>query len=135
MRYLKNKKYIYKHIVVIPIISMLIVPLVILDICMEFYHRTCFSLCKIPYIKRQNYIKIDRHKLSYLTFWQKIYCAYCGYANGVINYWREMAARTEMYWCGIKHKKTCDFVEPDHHGKFNFAEYDDKQDFEQKYKN
>ncbi|MCK5027790.1 MAG: hypothetical protein KAS07_05215 [Candidatus Pacebacteria bacterium] len=135
MRYLKNKKYRYKHIIVVPIISILIIPLVILDLYIELYHRTCFPLCRIPYVKRQNHIKIDRHRLSYLTFWQKIYCAYCGYGNGIISYWREIIAKTEMYWCGIKHEKTCDFIEPDHHKKFNFAEYDDKQDFKQKYKN
>ena len=30
---------------------------------------------------------------------------YCGYANGVLTYVREVAARTEQYWCPIRHAK------------------------------
>ena len=30
---------------------------------------------------------------------------YCGYGNGVIAYTREIVARTEQYWCPIKHAR------------------------------
>jgi hypothetical protein len=30
---------------------------------------------------------------------------YCSYANGVIARVREIAARTEQYWCPIKHAR------------------------------
>lgn len=103
MRYLKNPYRLLKHIIVIPLVSILAVPIIITDI--EIYHRICFPLCKIPYVKRKNYIKIDRHKLKYLNWLQKIYCVYCGYANGVIQYWVKIAGEIKLYWCGISTRK------------------------------
>lgn len=135
MLYLKNPNHNLKHFIVIPIISTLIIPLVVLDIWVEIYHRICFPLCKIPYVKRKEYIKIDRHKLKYLTWLQKIYCAYCaycGYGNGLINYCAKIAGETERYWCGIRHQENSNFNAPDHHK--NFVRYNDKSDFEEKYK-
>ena len=57
---------------------------------------------------------------------------YCGYANGAFNYFSEIAAQTETYWCGIMHNNTDDFVAPKHHK--NFAKYNDEDDFIKKYK-
>lgn len=133
MKYLQNKNYALKHIIVIPIISTLIIPLIVMDIWMEIYHRLCFPLCGLQYIERKKYIKIDRFKLKYLTFFQKMYCAYCGYGNGAIAYWREIAASTEQYWCGIKHKNNPNFIPQEHQEKMNFAEYGDESDFKKKY--
>ncbi|MFH0873302.1 MAG: hypothetical protein V1846_00465 [Candidatus Komeilibacteria bacterium] len=133
MKYLSNEHYQLKHIIVIPIVTTLIIPLVILDIWAEVYHRICFPFYGYPYIRRSVYIKIDRHKLKYLTFWQKMYCVYCGYGNGVIAFWREMVAQTEKYWCGIRHKADKGFIEPEHHRTMNFAEYGNEKDFEDKY--
>jgi len=133
MLYLKNSNIVWKHLIVIPVLTLLSVPLVILDIFVEFYHRICFPLCKLPYIKRSAHIKIiDRGKLQYLSFWQKLYCMYCGYGNGVIRYWKEIASVTEGYWCGIKHKKSEGFIDQDH--QKDFAEYGNKDDFLKKYK-
>lgn len=131
MLYLKDKYQNVKNVIIGPVIFSLIIPLLILDIWGEIYHRICFPLYKMPYVKRKKYIKIDRHKLSYLDFWQKFYCVYCGYANGVINYWSEIAGKTELYWCGIKHKEGGDFIPPKHHD--NFVEYGDKEEFKKKY--
>ena len=36
---------------------------------------------------------------------EKFNCAYCSYANGLIAYVREIASRTEQYWCPIKHAR------------------------------
>lgn len=132
MRYLKNSYRLLKHIIVVPLLYTLVVPIIITDIWIEIYHRICFPLCGIPYVKRRNYIKIDRHKLKYLNLFQKIYCVYCGYTNGVIQYWVKIAGETEQYWCGVQHKKNPDFIAPSHHK--NFAEYNNESDFNQKYK-
>lgn len=71
-----------------PILQSVIIPLFILDIWVEIYHHVYFPLYKIPYVKRGNYIQImDRAKLPYLNFIQKVYCMYCGYANGLFHYW------------------------------------------------
>jgi hypothetical protein len=44
-----------------------------------------------------------RHKLAYLNGIEKLNCVYCEYANGVIAFTREVASRTEQYWCPIRH--------------------------------
>ena len=88
------------------------------DFCVEIFHRFSFPFYQIPYIKRNIYIRIDRHKLSYLNPLQKMYCVYCGYSSGVLQYWIKIFAETEKYWCGIKHKEGNDFVPQDHHSEF-----------------
>jgi hypothetical protein len=55
-------------------------------------------------VPRATYIVIDRH-LAYLNGIEKLNCVYCGYANGVFAYVREIAGRTEQYWCPIRHAK------------------------------
>lgn len=120
-----------RHCLSGPFILMMIVPLVILDIMMEIYHRIDFPLYGIKTIKRSDYIKIDRQKLSYLGTIDKIWCTYCGYANGLLNYCVQIAGATEKYWCGIKHKPSADFHEPAHHK--DFLEYGDKEAYEEKY--
>jgi hypothetical protein len=47
----------------------------------------------------------DRTGLPYLNAIEKLNCAYCSYVNGVIAYVREVSARTEQYWCPIKHTR------------------------------
>lgn len=86
----------------------------------------------MTYIRRKDYIKIiDRAKLQYLNWFQKIYCMYCGYGNGVIRYWAKIVTETEHYWCGIKHKNDPHFVMPEHHK--DFSEYGNEDDFKKKY--
>ena len=132
MLYLKNPYRFLKHLVVVPLVGSLIIPLLILDVLIEIYHRICFPLCKIPYVERKNYIRIlDRFKLRYLNIFQKFYCAYCGYGNGVIRYWAKIAAETEGYWCAIQHEKNPEFRPSEHQN--SFAKYGDKKDFEKKY--
>lgn len=132
MLYLKYPEKYFRHVLVVPFISTVIIPLIITDLWIEIYHRICFPLCGIPYIKRRQYIQIvDRSKLQYLDWMEKIWCMYCGYGNGVIRYWSQIAAATEAYWCGIKHKPIKGFVEQDH--QKNFAAYGDEKDFNDKY--
>lgn len=134
MEYLKKERgYLTVTTLVMPVIMSVIIPLVILDFWIEVYHRICFWAYKIPYVKRGSYIKIDRHKLQYLTFPQKIFCMYCSYANGIFTYWTEIGGRTEKHWCGIKHKQSPEFIAPKHHEQYAFAEYGDEDKFKQKY--
>ena len=121
----KNDARTFDLLLSAPIIYALIIPIVFSDLCLEIYHRSCFPLYNIPFIPRSRYIKIDRHKLKYLNIWQKIGCAYCGYANGVLHYASVIAAATELYWCPILHKETKDFKAPTKNKKF--SKYDDLQ--------
>lgn len=88
-----------------PVIYSLIVPLVLLDIFVSFYQAVCFPAYGIEKVKRGDYLIFDRGHLAYLNALEKLNCAYCSYANGLIAYAREIAGRTEAYWCPIKHAK------------------------------
>jgi hypothetical protein len=48
---------------------------------------------------------LDRHELRYLNVMERLNCLYCSYANGLVAYLRHVAARTESYWCPIKHAR------------------------------
>ncbi|HAT03658.1 MAG TPA: hypothetical protein DCS29_02665 [Candidatus Magasanikbacteria bacterium] len=113
----RHKRYI-RHFLSFPFIYGLLLPLVLLDIVVEIYHRVCFPLYGLPYIRRGQYIRIDRHKLSYLNLIEKMNCVYCGYGNGLAHYLTEIAAQTEKYWCGIRHKDIVGFIPPKHHKDF-----------------
>ena len=105
-----------------PIIYSMIVPIVLLDVWISFYQWLSFPLFGIGTVKRGNYIVIDRHKLPYLNGIEKLKCVYCGYANGVFAYSREIAGRTEAYWCPIKHAR----LTRDAHRHYDeFARYGD----------
>lgn len=132
MEYLRNYDKNFRHLASIPFIYSVVFPIVILDIILEIYHHVCFSLWEIPLVERDRYIKVDRHKLEYLDILQKANCVYCGYANGFLRYAAAIAARTEKYWCGIKHKEEHGFEIPEHQKEF--LDYDDAEAFETKYR-
>lgn len=105
-----------------PIIYSLAVPLVLLDLWVTVYQWTCFPIYGIARVRRRRYFVIDRHKLPYLNAIEKVHCAYCSYANGLLSYVREVAARTEQYWCPIRHKRAI----PTPHSRYRrFFEYGD----------
>jgi hypothetical protein len=88
-----------------PIIYAGIVPFVLLDLFMTIYQTICFPVYGIAKVKRTDYMVFDRHHLAYLNALEKLNCAYCSYGNCLIAYAREIAARTEQYWCPIKHAR------------------------------
>ena len=85
-----------------PVIYSLIIPLAAVDLWVMAYQAICFPIYKIPKVRRRDYLVFDRHHLAYLNIIEKINCAYCSYANGAIAFVREVAARTEVYWCPDK---------------------------------
>ena len=86
-----------------PVIWFCMIPIAFTDLVMSIYQFICFPIYGIPKVKRSDYIKLDRRHLSYLNWAEKLNCEYCGYANGVLACATEIAARTEQYWCPIKH--------------------------------
>ena len=86
-----------------PVIYSIVFPLLLLDLWFTVYQYICFSVYSIPKVPRSRYFVIDRHHLAYLNGIEKLNCVYCGYANGLLAYVREIAGRTEQYWCPIKH--------------------------------
>lgn len=121
-------KYIVRarlgYILSAPLIYGLIVPLVFLDATVTLYQHVCFRIYQIPIVRRRDHIIVDRHHLAYLNGIEKLNCIYCGYANGLIAYVREIAGRTEQYWCPIKHARRA--ADP-HHRAEGFVDYGDAE--------
>lgn len=111
-----------------PLIYSLLLPLALLDLFVTVYQQVCFRIYGIGVVKRSDYIVIDRHVLGYLNFIEKLNCVYCGYANGLIGYCREVAARTEQYWCPIKHARR---IVGTHSRYPLFRDYADAMDYHQ----
>ena len=88
-----------------PIIYSLAVPLVLLDVFLKCCQAVCFPVYGIRKVSRPDYFIFDRGHLAYLNAIEKFNCVYCSYANGLIGYAREVASRTEQYWCPIKHAR------------------------------
>ena len=86
-----------------PVIWACLIPVALLDLVLTVYQVTCFPVYGIPKVRRGEYVILDRRHLAYLNWMEKLNCEYCSYANGVLAYATEVAARTEQYWCPIKH--------------------------------
>ncbi|GAA3867621.1 hypothetical protein [Celeribacter arenosi] len=118
------------EIVTAPVIYGLIVPFVFLDLVVTIYQAICFPVYGLPKVERRKFIAVDRHKLTYLNVMQKLNCVYCGYCNGVLAYVREVAGRTEYYWCPVKHARHM----PDRHTHYaNFLDYGDGESWDEKF--
>ncbi len=109
-------------IVTAPVIYSLIVPFVIMDVWVWLYQALCFRAWGVVPVRRLAFFAIDRHKLAYLNGLEKMNCMYCSYVNGLIAYAREVAARTEQYWCPIRHRRR---VRGSHARYAGFAPYGD----------
>jgi hypothetical protein len=117
------------HIFSAPVIYSLFIPFILIDVTVTLYQHTCFRIYGIPRVKRSDYLVIDRQHLAYLNLIEKINCSYCGYVNGLIEYTRVVAARTEQYWCPIKHSRRT--PEP-HQLMDNFVDYGDADKYKKR---
>lgn len=114
-------------VITAPVIYSVIIPLLILDLFVTVYQAVCFPVYGIAKVRRGDHIVFDRHHLAYLNALQKLNCAYCSYANGLIGYAREIAGRTEQYWCPIKHARR---IVGTHANYPQFIDYGDGDNFE-----
>ncbi len=115
------------HIMTAPVIYLCLIPALLMDLVVTIYQAICFRAYGIPRVIRSDYIVIDRHNLQYLNPVEKMNCVYCGYFNGLIAYVQEIAARTEQYWCPIKHARKLTNIHSRYH---KFIEYGDSAAFQ-----
>jgi len=92
-----------QNFLTMPVIYGMIVPMALLDLAVTLYQLICFPVYRIARVKRSDYLVMDHRHLSYLNTFEKLHCLYCSYAVGLFNYAREITARTEQYFCPIKH--------------------------------
>ena len=100
-----------------PVIYLGWIPFLLLDLFVTLYQAVCFPVYRIPRVRRADFLVFDREDLPYLNAVERFNCLYCSYANGVAAYTREVAARTEQYWCPIKHARRLRAAH-DHYPKF-----------------
>jgi hypothetical protein len=118
-------------VLVSPVIYSMIVPIAVVDLWVTLYQHICFRVYGIPRVSRDDYISLDREHLAYLNAIEKLNCVYCGYGNGVFAYAREIAGRTEQYWCPIKHARR---IRDPHQRYLKFLEYGDAESYRAKLK-
>lgn len=115
-----------------PVIYALLLPMLLLDFSITVYQQICFRAYGIPRVKRSDYFVYDRAHLAYLNLIEKINCAYCSYGNGLMAYGREVVARTEQYWCPIKHARKIMAAHPYYTG---FVDFGDAQSYKDELEN
>ncbi|MBL8485999.1 MAG: hypothetical protein JNK22_02725 [Rhodocyclaceae bacterium] len=104
------------------------IPFLMLDLFVTTYQAICFPVYRIPKVRRSDYVVFDREDLPYLNLVERFNCFYCSYANGIAAYTREVAARTEQYWCPIKHGRR---LKAAHDRYPRFFDYGDAESFRQ----
>jgi len=110
---LRFKKGLFRYLMEARLLNILTAPLIysgfvvflLLDLFLFCYQGVCFPVYGIPKARRSDYLVFDRGDLPYLNAIEKFNCFYCSYGNGMAAYFREIAARTEQYWCPIKHAR------------------------------
>jgi hypothetical protein len=112
-----------------PLIYSLIIPFALVDLWVSIYQAICFRIYGIAQVERRRFLVLDRAKLPYLNAIEKLNCCYCSYVNGVIAYVREVAARTEQYWCPIKHEAA---IEAAHERYGRFENYGDGAHYDER---
>ena len=118
-----------KHVLTAPVIWLCIFPALFMDLIVTLYQAVCFPVYGIPKARRRDYLVFDRHYLAYLNVIQKANCLFCAYFNGLMAYVGEIAARSEQYWCPIKHASQ---LKHEHSRYQRFVEYGDSEQFQAK---
>ncbi len=118
-----------QNLVTGPIIYFMVIPMALLDLTVTLYQWLCFPIYRIARVPRADYIVFDRHQLGYLNFYERLHCEYCAYANGLLAYASEVVARTEQYFCPIKHARK---VLGTHARYREFLEYGEALDYHQR---
>lgn len=110
------------HLLTAPIIYAGIIPAFILEFFLFIYQMINFRVYKITPVLRKDYFAFDRSGLEFLNIIEKINCLYCSYFSGLLGYTTEIVARTEQFWCPIRHARKLRF----HHAHyFKFIPFGD----------
>jgi putative component of membrane protein insertase Oxa1/YidC/SpoIIIJ protein YidD len=124
LRYLADSQW--RNAITAPLIYPVLLPLLLVDLAVTLYQWLCFPLYRVARVRRRDYLAFDRTHLGYLNAIEKLNCAYCSYANGLAAYVAEVIARTEQFWCPIKHARRVLRAHPYYAG---FVDYGDAQGY------
>jgi hypothetical protein len=110
------------NVLTAPVIYAGFIPFLLLDLFVTLYQTVCFPVYGIPKVRRADYLVFDREELPYLNIIEKFNCFYGSYGNGLASYVREIGARTEQYWCPIKHARRVRDAHAHYHQFFEFGD-------------
>ena len=110
-----------------PIIYGMFIPLVVMDFFVSLYQLSCFPIYGISRVRRADFFVYDRQHLEYLNIIEKFHCTYCAYGTGLVAYMNEILARTEQYFCPIKHARK---LAGTHSRYKRFLSYGEAHDYE-----
>lgn len=114
----KKQRGFWPLLISSPFIYGMFFPIACIDISARIYQFVCFPIYGVPLVDRRKFVQPGARGKQMLTRWDYMNCMYCGYANGVALFIREVLAQTERYWCPLRHTNTKNFVEPSHHVEF-----------------
>ncbi|MBI5005614.1 MAG: hypothetical protein HZB95_00665 [Nitrosomonadales bacterium] len=109
-----------------PFIYGMALPMLAFDLSVNLYQSICFPVYGISRVKRRDYFVMDHQHLAYLNIIEKSHCLYCSYAVGLLAFASEVVARTEQYFCPIKHARRVYGAHPRYE---RFLEYGEAEDF------
>ena len=119
------------HLITSPFVYGMIIPAVLLDMTLFIYQNVIFRIYGFKFVRRSDYIVFDRQYLRYLNSIEKLNCLYCSYFNGLMQYAAEIAAKTELYFCPIKHAKKTLYR---HRYHKNYLAYGDGEEYQARLK-
>lgn len=93
-----------------PIIVSFSLFLLPLYIYMQLFSRLYFWIRNQKQMDTRSFFNYDRHKISHLTLIDKIWCEYCEWANGTLQWTMAFTNEIERRYCPIQNK-------PNPHGK------------------
>ena len=71
-------------------------------VCSQVY----FRLYRQKPVSAGPYFNFDRHRIRHLSFWDRVGCEYCEFANGTLQWGLAVANEVERKWCPIRN--ACD---------------------------
>ena len=118
------------NLLTVPVIWVVLPPAILLDVFVSLFQAVCFPVYGIPKVRRCDYIIFDHNYLRYLNIIEKFNCIYCSYFNGLVAWVQEVAARTEQYWCPVKHARKLKTM----HSRYkNFLDYGDAKAYKKRF--
>lgn len=111
--YLRNKSRLNKQRLgfIAPVLGLLLILgfaifLMPLFIYMLFFNRLYFWVRNQNSIPMRPYYKYDRHRIAHLSLVDKLWCEYCEWANGSLQWITDVVNEIERRYCPIKNQ--CD---------------------------
>jgi hypothetical protein len=106
-----------------PLIILFAVFLLPLYLYMLFFNRAYFWVRNQDPIPSAPYYNYDRHKIAHLGLVDKIWCEYCEWANGTLQWTLAVTNEIERRYCPIKNKP-CPHCEKAKAWREHFLAYD-----------